>query len=150
MDSKLLKKYASKVSAKKKKRSKILEKDIEKPVSDHAKSLGVMTRKFTSPAHPSVPDHIYFFDSGITVLIEIKRTGEKLTYKQACECRDLLLRGHYVYTIDSIWTGIGLIDFYQDCAARGYRPPRSIMPTEQQWQRITHLGKKAKGKRISL
>ena len=51
------------------------ESEIEAHVSAYAKSVGVLSYKFTSPANRGVPDRIYLY-KGHAMFIEYKRTGK--------------------------------------------------------------------------
>lgn len=86
-----------------------LEKDIEKKVCDHAKALGCLVYKFTSPAKRSVPDRLFVMPGGIVFFIEFKRRGEKPTPAQALEISKLKEKGAQVFIIDNVDTGRCLI-----------------------------------------
>lgn len=57
------------------------EAKIERAVCLWAKSQGILSFKFTSPAHRGVPDRI-FFHKGKTALIEFKAPEGKLSALQ--------------------------------------------------------------------
>lgn len=79
-----------------------LEKEIEKKACDYGKSTGWDCRKYTSPAHRSVPDRMCLHDFGTIIFIEYKRFGEKATDAQKKEHRKLRARGFTVYVIDNV------------------------------------------------
>ncbi len=82
-----------------------LEKDIEKAVCDYAKSLGILSYKFTSPARRSVPDRIFIMPGGRAFMIEFKRKGAVPTPAQAVEIAKLRKQGFSVHVIDSKESG---------------------------------------------
>lgn len=88
----------------------MLEKDIESRVCGYARTFGVLTRKYTSPAHRSVPDRLFLFPGGLTVFIEFKQKGKQLTKPQHRECRKLIDLGHKVYLVDNVDGGKQLVD----------------------------------------
>lgn len=52
------------------------ESDIEKALVTFAEANGVLTYKFTSPAHRGVPDRIFIGPHGV-LFLEIKQKGKK-------------------------------------------------------------------------
>ena len=80
---------------------KVLEKDIERTVCRVAREEGWYVRKFTSPAHRSVPDRL-FIKRGRVVFIEFKRPGGKTTPGQDREIERLRAAGVAVYVCDSV------------------------------------------------
>ena len=93
------------------KKKKVLEKVIEKKVCDYAKRNGIYTRKFTSPARRSVPDHLFLYN-GVCFFIEFKAEGKKPTVKQTREIK--LIRECKIdcYVVDNINDGTFIIDLY--------------------------------------
>jgi len=88
-----------------------LEKDIEKKVRKYAtQKYGVLTRKFSSPNHRSVPDQILFWPNGRVTLIEFKSKGKKPTEAQWSEIRKIRNQGIQVDIVDSIEKGKQIID----------------------------------------
>ena len=88
----------------------MLEKDIEARVCKHAQKYGVLTRKYTSPSHRSVPDRLFLFPTGLAVFIEFKQKGAKPTKGQRREMQKLVDLQHLVYVIDDIDDGCKLVD----------------------------------------
>lgn len=88
----------------------MLERDIETRVCKHAQKYGILTRKFTSPSHRSVPDRLFLFPTGLAVFIEFKQKGKTLTKGQVREAKKLRELGHYVYLIDDVQAGKQLVD----------------------------------------
>lgn len=86
-----------------------LEKDIERIVCDHAKKLGWLCYKFTSPAKRSVPDRM-FLHQGKTMFIEFKRKGQKPTPAQEVEIAKIRKQGIYVGVIDRVDEGKKLVE----------------------------------------
>jgi len=79
-----------------------LEKDIEKAVCDHAKQLGCLCYKFTSPSKRSVPDRLFILPDGKGVFfIEFKRRGQKPTAGQEIEIAKIRAKGVRVYVVDN-------------------------------------------------
>jgi hypothetical protein len=70
----------------------IPEKKVEQGGNKWAKDHGWWTRKFTSPAHRSVPDRIYG-KNGVMKFIEWKRFGAVPTEKQWDEIQELREQG---------------------------------------------------------
>lgn len=87
-----------------------LEKVIEKKICDHAKKCGCYVRKFTSPAHRSVPDRMIITPHGVVYFMELKRKGEKPTMAQAVEIEKIRQMGVTVYVVDTVQEGITLVD----------------------------------------
>jgi hypothetical protein len=84
------------------------EATIEKKVCDYAKSLGVMTRKFVSPARRSVPDQILFY-AGHCFFIEFKAPGKKASPAQEREMERLRAVGMRCFVCDDVEGGKFLI-----------------------------------------
>jgi hypothetical protein len=82
-----------------------LEKDIESKVCEHAKKLGILCYKFTSPSRRSVPDRIFFLPDGRVFLIEFKRAGQHPTPAQAVEIEKLKQQQMSVYVVDNVEGG---------------------------------------------
>lgn len=87
-----------------------LEKEIEEKVCAHAKHLGIMHYKFTSPARRSVPDRLFILPGGATFFIEFKRCGEHPTASQRVEISKLQQQGATVYVIDTVEAGKAAVD----------------------------------------
>lgn len=103
----------------------MLEKDIETRVCKHAQKYGILTRKFTSPSHRSVPDRLFLFPTGLAVFIEFKQKGKTLTKGQMRECKKLKDLGHYVYVVDDVLAGKALVDKLMEVVSR--KTPESLM-----------------------
>lgn len=87
-----------------------LEKEIETKACRYGKSLGWDMRKYTSPAHRSVPDRMCLHDFATIIFIEFKRLGEKATDAQQKEHRKLRARGFTVYVIDNVEDAMRVLD----------------------------------------
>jgi len=96
----------------------MLEKDIELRVCRYAQTFGVLTRKYTSPSHRSVPDRLFLFPTGLAVFIEFKRAGGSLTKGQAREFKKLTDLNHYVYMVDNVQAGKVLVDKLMEVVSR--------------------------------
>jgi hypothetical protein len=88
----------------------MLEKQIEKRVCDHAKELGYLVYKFTSPQRMAVPDRMFINPHGMVFFIEFKRSGESPTPAQAREHERLQAQGVNVFVIDDVVKGKLVID----------------------------------------
>tara|TARA_Y100000310_G_scaffold325691_1_gene389523 strand:+ start:1507 stop:1821 length:315 start_codon:yes stop_codon:yes gene_type:complete len=93
-----------------KQKPKPKESEIEKAVGLHAKKLGWLFWKFTSPTQRGVPDRILVHDGPLIVFIEFKRPGGKLTPLQTKKIEKLRSRGVDVYVIDNVKDGNALLD----------------------------------------
>lgn len=89
----------------------MLEKQIEKAVCDYAKSLGILTYKFTSPGRAAVPDRLFIAPGGKVMFIEFKREGQKPTPAQAREHERLRAQGCWVWVIDNVVAGKLMVDW---------------------------------------
>lgn len=88
-----------------------LEKDIEKKVCDYAKTLGVLTYKFTSPNKRSVPDRLFIMPNGRGVfMIEFKRKGQKPTPAQEVEIEKIRSQGVTVFMVDGVDLGKAIVE----------------------------------------
>lgn len=87
-----------------------LEKAIEGAVCDHAKQLGCLVYKFTSPSRRSVPDRLFILpDNKGVFFIEFKRLGCEPTKAQAIEIAKIRAKGTRVFVIDNKDAGRALI-----------------------------------------
>lgn len=87
-----------------------LEKVIEGKVVEHAKKLGCYVRKFTSPAHRSVPDRMFISPNGVVWFIEFKRLGQKPTAGQEVEIEKIRKTGVKVFVCDNVDDGKRVVD----------------------------------------
>ena len=67
-----------------------VEKELNKGI---VKVFGGITRKFSSPGHPSVPDRIIMLPYGLEWKIEVKTTGNKPSHAQYRELKRYLELG---------------------------------------------------------
>ena len=97
----------------------MLEKEIESRVCTSAKTKGIVTYKFTSPARAAVPDRLFlanipFFLRPVIAryvrFIEFKRGGCKPTIPQQREHQRLRDLGFVVDVIDNVSEGLKMID----------------------------------------
>jgi hypothetical protein len=87
----------------------ISESAIEKKVVAHCKTRGLLTYKFSSPAHRGVPDRIIM--GGCKVLfLELKRPGQKPTPLQERELSRIRNEGVQAEWADSVELACQLID----------------------------------------
>lgn len=90
---------------------KVLEKDVEDPVCDYAKTkYQMMAEKFTSPAKRSVPDRLFTTTKGFMFFIEFKAPGKEATEKQLDDHDIRRQHGVAVFVIDNVRAGKDLID----------------------------------------
>jgi len=87
-----------------------LEKEIESKVCAYAKSLGVLTYKFTSPARRSVPDRLFISKTGKVFWIEFKRLGCVPTPAQQVEIDKLKAQQAEVYVVNQVEHGKNVVD----------------------------------------
>lgn len=87
-----------------------LEKDIQKRVRAYAKSIGIMSYKFSSPSKRDVPDVLFVNPGGHMWFTEFKRLGEKPTLSQRVEISKLQQQGATVYVIDNVGAGKAAVD----------------------------------------
>ena len=85
------------------------ESAIEKKVSDHAKKLGWLCYKFSSPGNRAVPDRIYMKDNTV-FFIEFKAPGKKPSKLQYHEHKQIMMKGVSVFVIDNVLSGVELFD----------------------------------------
>lgn len=104
-----------------------LEKIIEQKVCDHAKQLGCLVYKFTSPARRSVPDRLFILPGGKgAFFVEFKRKGAVPTDAQQVEISKIRGQGFPVFVIDSVDSGRCLIaDAMHDVDITPALEPRS-------------------------
>lgn len=82
-----------------------LEKDIEKAIVTHARKLGILVYKFTSPSRRSVPDRVFVLPGGRVFFMELKRKGQKPTPSQEVEIEKLRKQGATVYVVSDVTAG---------------------------------------------
>lgn len=87
-----------------------LESYIEKKVCDYAETLGILHRKFKSPAHASVPDRLFSPFQKPMFLVEFKRGGKEPTAAQAREHAKFRAQGVDVFVIDNVQDGYALME----------------------------------------
>lgn len=93
----------------------MLEKDIERKVTEYAKSLGCLSFKFTSTSCKGVPDRFFINKFGLIIFIEFKRLGAKATPLQLMMINKLLDQNCAVYVIDNVIYGKELLDQFMNC-----------------------------------
>lgn len=93
-------------------KKKPLEKDVEGPVKDYARSKKFYVRKFKSEQNRSVPDDIFATPKGVVFFVEFKRPGKKATPAQEDEHEFMRKSNLHVHVIDNLEAGKALIDQY--------------------------------------
>ena len=89
----------------------MLEKDLERQVVNYCKAKGVLTYKFTSPAHRGVPDRV-MLANGRVLFLELKRPGGKPTALQLREMQKIEQAGCKASWADSLGAAQILIDHH--------------------------------------
>ena len=79
----------------------MLEKDIEKKLTDAVKNRHGLALKFVSPGAAGVPDRLVIMPGGHLAFVELKAPGKKLRPLQQRRKRQIEQRGVKVYVIDS-------------------------------------------------
>lgn len=87
----------------------MLEKDIEKKVSEYAKKLGWLGTKLNSESARGWPDRLYV-RNGVTVFIEFKRKGGRISALQKKRMYDLKQQNMRAYTVWNVEEGKDLFD----------------------------------------
>lgn len=83
----------------------MLERDLENKLVVYAKSHGVYTRKFVSPAQRGVPDRV-FLAKGRVLFLEVKRPGEEPTKLQLHEMATIRKHGGRAEWTDNLVDGM--------------------------------------------
>lgn len=79
----------------------VLEKEVERPAHDYAKSRGWFAEKIMRTGRKGFPDH-FFARNGLIILIEFKRPGEEPTAQQQKRHRELRKQGVPVFVVDNL------------------------------------------------
>lgn len=90
---------------------------IENAVVEYAEKNHMLVRKVIYAGRRGSPDR-WFFTKGYLFCIEFKKPGEKADVQQLREHARLREQGVPVYVVDSIATGIEIVDFYRSLSAR--------------------------------
>ena len=77
----------------------MLEKDIEKFLTDNIKKLGGRSYKFVSPGNSGVPDRIIFLPGGRIYFVELKTKKGYPSALQKLQRRRFKELGHEVYLL---------------------------------------------------
>ena len=77
------------------------ESTIEKALVAHCKARGLLTYKFSSPAHRGVPDRV-IMGGGKLMFIELKRPGKEPTPLQQRELQRIREAGVHAYWSSNI------------------------------------------------
>lgn len=100
---------------------KVLEKSIEKPVTDFAKDNGVLVRKMNGLGFNAWPDRLFLY-RGRVLFIEFKKPGEVATPAQAELHGDLRDQGFWVEVVDNVEEGKSRIRILLD--GKAWMSPR--------------------------
>ena len=80
-------------------RESVLEKKLKRCIETKLKGRCL---KFVSPGEAGVPDRLLFLPEGKTLLVEVKRPGEKLRKLQVKQKQKFEKLGHEVFVLDSM------------------------------------------------
>ena len=90
----------------------MLEKELERKITEYSKSLGYLSFKFTSTSCKGVPDRFFINKFGSIIFIEFKRLGAKVTPLQQMMIKKLLNQNCIVLVIDTIIRGKEILNQY--------------------------------------
>lgn len=88
----------------------MLEKTIEKKLTQEIKKINGLCLKFISPGFNGVPDRLILLSGGVCFFVETKAPGKKPRPIQVKRKRQLEKLGFKVYIIDSVEQIGGIID----------------------------------------
>ena len=80
----------------------MLEKSIEKKLTDAVKKRGGLAPKFVSPGMDGMPDRIVLMPGGRLAFVEVKAPGKKPRPLQEARHRMIRRLGFKVYVLDSV------------------------------------------------
>lgn len=87
----------------------MLEKHLEKKITDKAKKLGFLSYKFVSPNQKGVPDRIFISKTGKVFFIEFKSTKGKLSKLQVKKILELTANKADVFVVNSEELGLEIL-----------------------------------------
>ena len=87
----------------------MLEKDLEKKITDKAKKLGFLSYKFVSPSTKGVPDRIFISKTGKVFFIEFKSAKGKLTKLQEKKISELITNKAQVFVVNNEELGLEIL-----------------------------------------
>ena len=88
----------------------MLEKIIEKKITEYAKKCGILSYKLNSISCRGLPDRMFLLPKGKIHFIELKRKGKKPTELQNLKIQELLDRGFLVEVVDDVDYGLKVVD----------------------------------------
>ena len=88
--------------AKKVKKERPLESVIENHLVRECLARNWEAWKLTSPNRKGVPDRLILADFGVTVMVECKRPGGKLSSLQSRTIARLQEKGHLMYVVSTV------------------------------------------------
>lgn len=86
----------------------MLEKEIERKLSELVKSMGGTSYKWVAPGQSGVPDRIVLLPGGRTIFVELKADGGELSLQQVRQCNRIADLGMDVRVI---WGMAGVAAF---------------------------------------
>lgn len=87
----------------------MLEKHLEKKITDKAKKLGFLVKKFVSPSNIGEPDRIFFNKEGKVFFIEFKSAKGKLSKMQEKKISELITYKQDVFVVNSEELGLEIL-----------------------------------------
>lgn len=86
----------------------MLEKHLEKKITDKAKKLGFLSYKFVSPSQRGVPDRIFISKTGKVFFIEFKSPKRNITplQKELLNKWDLTKKDEYKKKLKKLLTSL--------------------------------------------
>jgi hypothetical protein len=97
----------------------VAEKDIEAYLVREVAKLGGTAYKFSSPQRRAVPDRLCVLPKGVSIFIECKRPGMKLTPAQNREMERLIILGHQATWVDSFEEVDSVLKLVSEMLKRG-------------------------------
>ena len=89
----------------------MLEKEVEKILTDTVKSLGGRSYKWVSPGNSGVPDRIVVFPNSAPVFVELKTDKGALSRLQRVQIARLRELGQYVFVAHGVQ---GVAEFFDN------------------------------------
>jgi hypothetical protein len=89
---------------------KILERNVEHPITDYAKERGCLSRKMNGLGYAGWPDRMFIGPKGEIGFLELKRPGQVPTALQAAMIIELRGRGVKADWTDNVVGGRQFID----------------------------------------
>jgi hypothetical protein len=98
------------------------EAQLEAACCVYVKRRGGLCKKLSTPGSFGTtgwPDRLFLLAPGITVFVEFKMPGNKVTEIQATRIAEIKARGHYVHVCDNYEAFVEIIESYIGKAGTG-------------------------------